>query len=113
MDFYFYKVFNLILQSAKKFYLIKNFTLNMPLNEPIISNTINLNLKAYLKERAKKIVITNNKVTNRIDVLRKTQIISLDGGLVADLMLLKNQAYSNKKYSYNKMTKLLNTINYA
>ena len=28
-------------------------------------------------------------------------------------MLLKNQAYSNKKYSYNKMTKLLNTINYA
>ena len=97
----------------KKFYLIKNFTLNMPLNEPIISNTINLNLKAYLKERAKKIVITNNKVTNRIDVLRKTQIISLDGGLVADLMLLKNQAYSNKKYSYNKMTKLLNTINYA
>ena len=75
----------------------------MPLNEPIISNTINLNLKAYLKERAKKIVITNNKVTNKIDVLRKTQIISLDGGLVADLMLLKNQAYSNKKYSYNKI----------
>ena len=69
------------------------------------------NLKNYLNFRNKQIAIKDTKSVNKIPSFQRTQLISLDNGIMTNLLLLKNMAKKDLKYSYENMTEILGEVN--
>lgn len=69
------------------------------------------NLKNYLNFRNKQIAIKGTKSVNKIPSFQRNQLISLDNGIMTNLLLLKNMAKKDLKYSYENMTEILGEVN--
>lgn len=69
------------------------------------------NLKNYLDFRTKQIIVKDNKLINKITSFQHTQVLSLNNGVLTNLLLLKNLAKKYPKYTYNNMTKILVEVN--
>lgn len=77
------------------------------------SNEVDIfdNLKNYLNFRNKQVVIKGIKSVNKIPSFQHTQLLSLENGVMTNLLLLKNMAKKDPKYAYDNMTEILVEVN--
>lgn len=98
--------------SSLDFFKNKFYSLNSA--KTFVTNDIfKLNVKylmKYIDHQNTLYIFDKNKCINNIDSLSKTQFISLNDGIISNLLLLKNISTKKSQYAKDKCTSILNNI---